>query len=202
MYRRRDPRCRPDRPDERASCAPCAGETSTSPPPPSTSGGTCPLAAWKGRRSPARSDQCRWSTTPRGRWTGSLGARPSPPTTIASSLNPAGEMLRRGRLDATPCTRALEAVGIDRKAFPARAVSRFHDLRHTFGTLGAQVFPLHDRSRRSWATPTYRRTMRYAHSVPKVDAAATLHPISAGTLAGRFRLPNRVPNRRERAAQP
>ena len=39
---------------------------------------------------------------------------------------------------------ALTAAGIDRKAFPAKGGFTFHDLRHTFGTIAAQVWPLHD----------------------------------------------------------
>ncbi len=83
--------------------------------------------------------------------------------------NPAGEMLSEDALrDALYA--ALEAVGIDRKAFPARGGFTFHDLRHTFGTLGAQVFPLHD-LQAFMGHADISTTMRYAHSVPKVDAA-------------------------------
>lgn len=65
---------------------------------------------------------------------------------------------------------ALVAAGIDRKSFPARGGFTFHDLRHTFGTLAVQVFPLHD-VQAYMGHADIQTTMRYAHHVPKVDAA-------------------------------
>lgn len=65
---------------------------------------------------------------------------------------------------------AMEAAGIDRKGFPARGGFTFHDLRHTFGTLAVQVFPLHD-VQAYMGHASIQTTMRYAHHVPKVDAA-------------------------------
>jgi integrase len=64
---------------------------------------------------------------------------------------------------------ALDAAGIDRAVFPAGPF-RFHDLRHTFGTLAVQVFPLHD-VQAYMGHADIQTTMRYAHHVPKVDAA-------------------------------
>jgi integrase len=65
---------------------------------------------------------------------------------------------------------AMEAAGIDRKAFPARGGFTFHDLRHTFGTLAAQVFPLHE-VQGFMGHADIQTTMRYLHHVPKHDAA-------------------------------
>ena len=48
---------------------------------------------------------------------------------------------------------------------------RFHDLRHTFGTLAVQKFPVTDVQ--AWmGHKDIKTTMRYAHHVPKHDAAA------------------------------
>ena len=68
---------------------------------------------------------------------------------------------------------AMESAGIDRKAFPARGGFTFHDLRHTFGTLAAQVWPLHD-VQAFMGHADIQTTMRYSHHVPKRDAAARL----------------------------
>ncbi|HEX3324530.1 MAG TPA: tyrosine-type recombinase/integrase [Solirubrobacterales bacterium] len=65
---------------------------------------------------------------------------------------------------------ALTAAKIDRKGFPARGGFTFHDLRHTFGTLAVQVFPLHD-VQAYMGHANIATTMRYAHHVPKTDAA-------------------------------
>ena len=68
---------------------------------------------------------------------------------------------------------AMEDAGVDRKSFPARQGFTFHDLRHTFGTLAAQVWPLHD-VQAFMGHADIQTTMRYAHHVPKHDAAAQL----------------------------
>jgi integrase len=47
---------------------------------------------------------------------------------------------------------AMEAAGIDRKSLPAKEGFVFHDLRHTFGTLGAQGSRC-TTYRLSWGTP-------------------------------------------------
>jgi integrase len=65
---------------------------------------------------------------------------------------------------------AMDAAGIDRKSFPAREGFVFHDLRHTFGTLAVQVFPLVD-VQAYMGHSDIKTTMRYAHHVPKHDAA-------------------------------
>ena len=65
---------------------------------------------------------------------------------------------------------AMESAGVDRKDFPARDGFAFHDLRHTFGTLAAQAFPLHD-VQGFMGHADIQTTMRYLHHVPKHDAA-------------------------------
>lgn len=66
---------------------------------------------------------------------------------------------------------AMEAAGIDRRAFSARGGFTFHDLRHSFGTMAAQVWPLHD-VQAFMGHADIQTTMRYLHHVPKQDAAA------------------------------
>jgi integrase len=68
---------------------------------------------------------------------------------------------------------ALEAAGIDRKAFPARGGFTFHDLRHTYGTLAVQVYPLVD-VQAYMGHADIQTTMAYAHHVPKHNAADAL----------------------------
>jgi integrase len=50
---------------------------------------------------------------------------------------------------------------------------RFHDLRHTFGTLAVQVFPLSD-VKAFMGHADISTTMVYVHHVPQVDAAERL----------------------------
>jgi integrase len=66
---------------------------------------------------------------------------------------------------------AMSAAGIDREAFPAKDGFTFHDLRHTFGTMAAQVWPLHD-VQAFMGHADISTTMIYSHHVPKHDAAA------------------------------
>jgi integrase len=49
----------------------------------------------------------------------------------------------------------------------------FHDLRHTFGTLGAAVWPLHD-LQAYMGHADIQTTMLYVHHVPRLDAADEL----------------------------
>ncbi len=49
----------------------------------------------------------------------------------------------------------------------------FHDLRHTFGTMAARVFPLAD-VQAYLGHSDITTTMRYAHHVPRTDAATRL----------------------------
>jgi integrase len=66
---------------------------------------------------------------------------------------------------------AMKAAGIDRTAFPVEPGFRFHDLRHTFGTLAVQVWPLAD-VQAYMGHADIQTTMIYAHHIPKTDAAA------------------------------
>lgn len=50
---------------------------------------------------------------------------------------------------------------------------RFHDLRHSFGTLAVQVFPLTD-VKAYMGHADIATTMIYVHHVPRVDAAEKL----------------------------
>ncbi len=50
---------------------------------------------------------------------------------------------------------------------------RFHDLRHSFGTLAVQVFPLSD-VKAYMGHADIATTMIYVHHVPQVDAAEKL----------------------------
>jgi integrase len=65
---------------------------------------------------------------------------------------------------------AMEAAGIDRTAFPVQPGFRFHDLRHTFGTLAVQVWPLSD-VQAYMGHADIQTTMRYVHHIPKTAAA-------------------------------
>jgi integrase len=49
----------------------------------------------------------------------------------------------------------------------------FHDLRHTFGTLAVQAFPLSD-VKAMMGPADISTTMIYVHHVPQTDAAARL----------------------------
>jgi integrase len=57
----------------------------------------------------------------------------------------------------------------------------FHDLRHSFGTLAVQVYPVTDVYMGHEKIET---TMRYVHFVPKVDAAAKGSAFIAAQLEG------------------
>jgi integrase len=61
--------------------------------------------------------------------------------------------------------KALDAAGLKR--------IRFHDLRHTFGTLAVQVFPMSD-VKAYMGHADIQTTMIYVHHVPQHDAAEKL----------------------------
>jgi Phage integrase family len=65
---------------------------------------------------------------------------------------------------------ALERAGLPRL--------RLHDLRHTFGTLAVQVFPLTD-VKAYMGHADIQTTMIYVHHVPQVDAADRLSRLVA-----------------------
>ena len=69
---------------------------------------------------------------------------------------------------------ALAAAGLQR--------IRFHDLRHSFGTLAVQAFPLSD-VQSYLGHADVATTMIYVHHVPKVDAADRLSALVAAETA-------------------
>jgi integrase len=95
------------------------------------------------------------------------------------------ELGRRGRYtrgeDLVFCNdlgRPFEDSAPRRRFYAARERARikpirFHDLRHTFGTLAVQVFPLSD-VKAYMGHADIATTMIYVHHVPQVDAAARL----------------------------
>jgi integrase len=78
---------------------------------------------------------------------------------------------------------AMKDAGIDRNTFPAHKGFTFHDLRHTFGTMAVQVWPLHD-VQAFMGHADIKTTMIYAHHLPKHDAAAR-SPRSSGERRAR-----------------
>jgi integrase len=79
----------------------------------------------------------------------------------------------RGRFHA-----ARERAGIE--------YLRFHDLRHTFGTLAVRVFPLTD-VKAHMGHADVQTTMIYVHHVPQHDAADKLSAaLRAGTTPLEF----------------
>lgn len=87
---------------------------------------------------------------------------------------------------------AMKAAKIDRASFPVEPGFRFHDLRHTFGTLAVQVWPLAD-VQAYMGHADIQTTMIYAHHIPKTDAAAALTAFVEG---------KRSPTSSSRAAAP
>lgn len=84
---------------------------------------------------------------------------------------------------------ALEAAELGHKRHEHPPL-RFHDLRHTFGTLGAQVWPLRD-LQAFMGHASIKTTELYAHYVPKHNAADALTRLvaSAGPEAAPHSLP-------------
>lgn len=96
---------------------------------------------------------------------------------------------RGGYIDYSSTVRtyrkALERAGLRRV--------KFHGLRHSFGTLAVQAFPLSDVQ--AWmGHADIQTTMRYVHHVPKHDAAYRLGRL----LDGENVAPNLAPNARPR----
>lgn len=79
---------------------------------------------------------------------------------------------------------ALRRAGLGHKREEQPAL-RFHDLRHTFGTLAVQVWPLVD-VQAYMGHANISTTMIYAHSVPKHDAADALSALVAGSASARL----------------
>ena len=84
-------------------------------------------------------------------------------------VGPAG-----GHLDYRTVRNEFYAT-LDRAGFGHLRTQRepftFHDLRHSFGTLAVQVYPVTD-VQVYMGHEKIETTMRYVHFVPKVDAAA------------------------------
>jgi integrase len=78
---------------------------------------------------------------------------------------------------------AMAGAGIERTTFPVAPGFRFHDLRHTFGTLAVQVWPLAD-VQAYMGHADIQTTMIYAHHIPKTDAAAAFTAFVRGQRAG------------------
>lgn len=76
---------------------------------------------------------------------------------------------------------ALAAAGLGRLRDQAEPIV-FHDLRHTFGTLAVQVWPVTD-VQAYMGHADIKTTMRYVHHVPKHDAAERFSQFVAGQLA-------------------
>jgi integrase len=77
--------------------------------------------------------------------------------------------------------RALDAAGLGHRREGSHPF-RFHDLRHTFGTLAVQTWPLHD-VRAYMGHADIATTMIYVHHVPRVSAAAELTRLVEGQSA-------------------
>jgi integrase len=72
---------------------------------------------------------------------------------------------------------ALDAAGLGRLRTKDDPIV-FHDLRHTFGTLAVQAFPLSD-VKAMMGHADISTTMIYVHHVPQTDAAARLSALLA-----------------------
>ena len=73
---------------------------------------------------------------------------------------------------------ALDGAGLER--------IRFHDLRHTFGTIAVQAFPLTD-VKAYMGHADIQTTMIYVHHVPRHDAADRLTELLEARIGGEVR---------------
>ncbi len=93
----------------------------------------------------------------------------------------------------------IEDSALRRRFYAARESAglrplRFHDLRHTFGTLAVQVFPLSD-VKAYMGHADIATTMIYVHHVPQIDAAERLSAaLSAAAGASPVAEPSSAPN--------
>ena len=85
---------------------------------------------------------------------------------------------------------ALRRAGLGHKRHEDPPL-RFHDLRHTFGTVAVQVWPLVD-VQSYMGHASISTTMIYAHHVPKHNAADALTRLVASGSADAKRAPTRV----------
>lgn len=83
---------------------------------------------------------------------------------------------------------ALNRAGLGHKRYETPPL-RFHDLRHTFGTLGAQCWRLRD-LQASMGHASIQTTEIYAHHVPKTNAANALTALVSGAESGASLVPS------------
>jgi integrase len=93
-------------------------------------------------------------------------------------VNPTGSYIDDGDMRRTFYA-ALKRAGLGHKRHETPPL-RFHDLRHTFGTLGAQVWPLRD-LQAYMGHASIQTTEIYAHHVPKTNAANALTALVSGS---------------------
>lgn len=98
-----------------------------------------------------------------------LGFTTGPEDLVFPSLG--GQAFDAGRV-RTAFYDALEASGLGYLREKENPMT-FHDLRHSFGTLAARIFPLAD-VQAYLGHADISTTMRYTHHVPRTDAAAKL----------------------------
>jgi integrase len=91
-------------------------------------------------------------------------ARPGAARVRASLLGPGYQQVK----DAFYA--ALEAAGLGHLRTKPEPMT-FHDLRHSFGTMAVQIYPVTD-VQAYMGHEKIETTMRYVHYVPKIDAAA------------------------------
>ena len=94
----------------------------------------------------------------------SRGGTDSSGPTISSFANEVGGFIDDSRLRRR-FKKALAEADLE--------LIRFHDLRHTFGTIAVQVFPLSD-VKAYMGHADIQTTMIYIHHVPQHDAAERL----------------------------
>jgi integrase len=70
----------------------------------------------------------------------------------------------------------------------------FHDLRHTFGTLAVEAWPLHD-VQAYLGHADIQTTMIYVHHQPKTAAAERLSQLVAQATSGSAEAESRDPQR-------
>jgi integrase len=93
---------------------------------------------------------------------------------------PLGRYLNEGRLRRRFYD-GLQAAGLGAKRAGERKI-KFHDLRHSFGTLAVQVFPLSD-VQAYMGHADISTTMRYVHHIPRTKHAAELSALVSRAAA-------------------
>ncbi|MGH2867103.1 MAG: tyrosine-type recombinase/integrase [Solirubrobacteraceae bacterium] len=108
----------------------------------------------------------------------SCGCGP-PPAGIEAERNKSGPATRKR--PGPWFYAALEAAGLGDKRTGAHSMV-FHDLRHTFGTLAVEAWPLHD-VQAYMGHADIQTTMIYVHHQPKAAAADKLSQLVAAATA-------------------